>query len=75
MQMCPFCGTVYDESEHSRCPYCSGESAVNTSERPFKTCPNCGGVMYWNGCWKCSNCGEEIDSDESDNDGITEGQW
>lgn len=25
MQMCPFCDRVYDESEYSRCPYCSGE--------------------------------------------------
>ena len=26
MQMCPFCGSVYDESEYTRCPYCSGKS-------------------------------------------------
>ena len=25
MQMCPNCDKVYDESEYSRCPYCSGE--------------------------------------------------
>lgn len=25
MQMCPFCDNVYDESEYSHCPYCSGE--------------------------------------------------
>ena len=25
MQMCPFCDKVYDESEYSHCPYCSGE--------------------------------------------------
>ena len=25
MQMCPFCDHVYDESEYSHCPYCSGE--------------------------------------------------
>lgn len=24
MQMCPFCGKVYDESEYTRCPYCGG---------------------------------------------------
>ena len=25
MQQCPSCGRVYDESEYSHCPYCSGE--------------------------------------------------
>ena len=25
MQMCPNCDKVYDESEYSKCPYCSGE--------------------------------------------------
>ena len=25
MQMCPECDMVYDESEYSHCPYCSGE--------------------------------------------------
>lgn len=25
MQQCPFCDKVYDESEYSHCPYCSGE--------------------------------------------------
>ena len=28
--------------------------------------------MYWDGSWECTNCGEEIDSDEDDNDGIIE---
>ena len=37
--------------------------------------PNCGGIMYWDGSWECSNCGEEIDSDEDDNDGIIEGDY
>ena len=25
MQMCPECDMVYDESEYSHCPYCSGQ--------------------------------------------------
>lgn len=25
MQMCPFCDRVYDESEHSSCPYCNDD--------------------------------------------------
>ena len=25
MQMCPDCDRVYDESEYTSCPYCSGE--------------------------------------------------
>ncbi len=29
MSMCPFCGTVYDESEYTRCPKCKGRA-------PFK---------------------------------------
>lgn len=79
MQMCPFCDKVYDESEYSRCPYCTGELADETCERFFKKCPNCDGIMYWEepygghpGCWGCTNCGEEIYSDEDDNDGIIE---
>lgn len=58
MQMCPFCDKVYDESEYNRCPYCSGELKDDMGERYFKN---------------CSNCGETIDSDEDDNDGIIEG--
>ena len=69
MQMCPFCNKVYDESEYSHCPYCSGELQEDTSPRPFKVCPNCDGVMEWDGCWKCLNCGEEVYYDEDDNDG------
>lgn len=49
MQMCPFCDKVYDESEYSHCPYCSGELQEGTSPRPFKVCPNCDGVMEWDG--------------------------
>ena len=49
MQMCPDCNHVYDESEYGRCPYCSGELEDDTSERPFKNCPNCDGIMYWDG--------------------------
>ena len=73
MQMCPFCDKVYDESEYSRCPYCSGELAYDEGERYYKICLNCDGIMYWEGYWKCSNCGDEIYSDEDDNDGIIEG--
>lgn len=29
--------------------------------------------MYWDGCWVCTNCLHEIDSDEDDNDGTIEG--
>lgn len=73
MQMCALCDKVYDESEYSYCPYCSGELEVDTSERYYKHCPNCDGIMYWNGIWECSDCDHQIDSDEDDYDGITEG--
>ncbi|MDD3193563.1 MAG: hypothetical protein PHE47_06890 [Oscillospiraceae bacterium] len=73
VQMCPFCDKVYDESEYSSCPHCSGELEDDTGERYFKNCPNCGGVMYWDNEWECTNCGETIDSDEDDNDGTIEG--
>ncbi len=46
MQMCPICDKVYDESEYSQCPYCSGELQEDTSERAFKHCSECGGIMY-----------------------------
>ena len=73
MQMCPFCDKVYDESEYSHCPYCSGELEDEKGERYYKDCPNCDGIMYWeDGCWFCTNCGHEIYSDEDDNDGIIE---
>lgn len=49
MQMCPFCDKVYDESEYSHCPYCSGELEDDISERYYKNCPNCDGIMYWDG--------------------------
>ena len=73
MQMCPWCDKVYDESEYSRCPYCSGELEEETSERPYKDCPDCGGIMYWDGYWECSNCNCESHTDEDDNDGVIEG--
>ena len=73
MQMCPFCNEVYDESEYCNCPVCSGELEVGTSERYFKNCPNCDSIMYWDEYWQCINCGEEIYTDEDDNDGIIEG--
>ncbi|MGE9964562.1 hypothetical protein ACQRAW_06880 [Fusicatenibacter saccharivorans] len=58
MQMCPYCDKVYDESEYSHCPYCSGELSDEEGERYFKNCPNCGGIMYWDGEWEFTNCGE-----------------
>ena len=71
MQMCPDCDRVYDESEYSRCPYCSGELEEH-GERYYKTCPNCGAPMYWDGSWVCSDCYEEINTSEDDNDCIEE---
>ena len=54
MQMCPFCDMVYDESEYSHCPYCSGELDDDEEVRP---CPECGGCLHWDGeIWECSNC-------------------
>ena len=70
MQMCPDCDKVYDPSEHSRCPYCSGKLKSRSSKGKYKNCPNCGGVMSWDDYWLCSNCGNEIDTDENDNDGV-----
>ena len=54
MQMCTFCDKVYDESEYSHCPYCSGELDDDEEVRP---CPECGGCLHWDGdIWECSNC-------------------
>lgn len=72
MQMCPDCEKVYDESEYSRCPYCSGE-LVDEAVQFYKSCPRCGDPMYWDGEWKCGNCGHEIYTDIDDYDGIIEG--
>ena len=72
MQMCSECNKIYDESEYSKCPYCSGELIEEHGERFYKVCPNCGGTMYWDGSWECSNCDEEINTDEDDCDGIIE---
>ena len=47
MQMCPFCGKVYDESEYSHCPYCTGELDDDMSGTKVKDCPECGCIMYW----------------------------
>ena len=33
MQMCPYCGLVYDESEYSRCPRCHPYGADDARER------------------------------------------
>ncbi len=73
MLLCPFCENVYDESEYSHCPYCSGELEEIKDERYYKKCPNCNGIMYWDNCWLCSNCGEEIYSGIENNDGVIEG--
>ena len=55
MQMCPFCDKVYDESEYSHCPYCSGE--LEDDEEEIRPCPECGGCLHWDGeIWECSNC-------------------
>ena len=70
MQMCPDCNKVYDESEYSWCPYCSGELDSDESGTKIKDCPECGGIMYWDDCWECSNCDYTINTDEDDYDGI-----
>ncbi len=72
MQMCPECNKVYDSTEYSKCPYCSGELEDENKEEYFKRCPNCNGTMYWNEIWECTNCGNEITTGEDDNDGIVE---
>lgn len=38
----------------------------------MQKCPNCGGIMYWDEYWYCTDCDEEINTDEDDNDGIIE---
>lgn len=64
-----FCDNVYDES---RCPYCTGELEEEMDERPYKDCPECGCVMYWDDYWQCTNCYCRIYSGEDDNDGTIE---
>ena len=73
MQMCPYCDKVYDESEYSSCPYCSGELDDYMGETKIKTCPMCDGIMYWDEEWECSNCGHTINTDEDDYDSLLEG--
>ena len=74
MQMCPECDRYYDESEYSHCPYCSGILGDDTNEKPYKKCPECDGIMYWfDTAWFCTNCENEIESDEYDYDGIISG--
>lgn len=36
MQMCPFCGSVYDESEYTKCPYCNGGRNKNVKKIVYK---------------------------------------
>lgn len=38
MQMCPCCDKVYDESEYSHCPYCSGELEEYNTKRRSACC-------------------------------------
>ena len=38
--MCPFGDKVYNESEYSHCPYCSGESEDEVGKEKYKDCPN-----------------------------------
>ena len=62
MQMCPNCDYVYDESEYTHCPYCSGELDRDDDDE-IRACPECNGVMHYDdddGCWLCSNCAHEI---------------
>ncbi len=55
MQQCPFCNKVYDKSEYSHCPYCSGELEDDDDE--VRPCPECGSCLHWDGeVWQCSNC-------------------
>ncbi len=66
MQMCPWCDSVYDESEYTRCPYCSG-ALERDDDDEIETCPKCGGVMHWDDeddLWLCSNCGAEIEDND-----------
>lgn len=64
MQMCPYCDKVYDESDYSHCPYCSGELDDDYDEDEIMTCPECGGVMRIEDTWICTNCGYEPDDDD-----------
>lgn len=55
MQQCPFCDKVYDESEYSHCPYCSGE--LEDGDDEVRPCAECGGCLHQDGeAWECSNC-------------------
>lgn len=70
MQMCPDCDKMYDESEYTHCPYCSGE-LEEEKEIKIKHCPQCDSYMIWDGdCWICVNCDHEDHSDEDDYDSI-----
>lgn len=72
MQMCPDCNKVYDESEYTCCPYCSGILGSYYSGKKVKDCPECGCIMIWDDYWICSNCDTTIESDEDDYDGIVD---
>lgn len=67
MQMCPDCDRVYDESDYSRCPYCSGELSMGTDETKSMDCPNCGRAMEWDDGWYyCTKCRYAYEDDEND---------
>lgn len=54
------------------CPYCTGQLEEEHGKRYYKECLNCGGTMYQDETWYCTNCGNEITTSEDDNDGIVE---
>lgn len=45
------------------------ELGIENDEKPYKDCPKCGSIMYWDEVWQCSNCLFEINTDEDDADG------
>ena len=66
-------GTIYrDEWSHKEKIDFDGEKLKGYLYNKY--CPNCGGIMYQDGYWSCTNCDEEIYTDEDDNDGIIEHQ-
>ena len=39
MQMCPYCGNVYDESNESKCSFCSNKIAIPGKDDKCKPMP------------------------------------